>query len=1049
MRIFRDLPLGLTAALGAVLAAGCADRDVAGPHASEVALTTQARAQLAAARGIAPDLLATVSEAPRALEHAFALPPENGGNLEASVPRLADGATRLRDPRSELAVDIRLLGASSTRGAVVDGLVVYPGGGPSGGDVLTVMRPGRVEDFVTFETRPADERLRYALDLLGDGSLRLVGGVLEVVDAAGAPRLRVEAPYAVGSQGRALATLDIEGCAVDRSPRAPWGRALPAPGATTCTVVVDFSRADVGYPRVVDPAWTATTNGLSSARRNLAGGAFALDVDPSDVTPPITLLLASGGFDAANNAVATAELYEPVTRTFAVTGAMAVPRGDHTVTALPGSTGKLLVVGGRPTDSSTQPTSSVELYDPQTGTFQAQPSLQTARHGHTATAYKNGIGQGKVLIAGGTTTLGQPSKTAEVYDVSTASVYNTGSLVFSRTSAAAVWLDPAQVSTAQLTGKVLVTGGLAFGNALFEAELYDIQTDQFQIAVPGASVLMKSTRARANHTATLLGDGRVFLAGGRAANTTDTGQDDGEVFGATGFTGAVVDLLGERWNHTASQLPDGSLIVVGGSDGAGPVATSVVWDTASASATAGAALATARETHIAGEVPQGAGFSSGQGVIVVGGNGPSGPLSSAELLVRPNGDGCALDAECQSGFCVTELVDASDPSLGTVNVCCDTPCDDLCRSCTAAGKGAGSDGACGFAKLATPIGWSCVNEVEFFLECDVGGAISASQLNDCKPNTCDGAAFRCDPSCPCSDTGFCGDGNPPDSVVPADCSSSQPSAGTCQKRGDIGSPCGHCYECADGLTCVDGVCCTTACGSDVTDPAAQVGVQCQACNVAGAAGVCVPSPEGEAPSGGRPACDSDGTICGGACGGSGLSCVYPGTDTKDCQPQTCDCGDGGCAVTRHACDGKGACLPAVTSCEGLVCEGADCKPACAAHADCTTGFLCNFGTGKCDALTGPTCDGDHTLVDPLGATTDCTPYECDASGCKKSCGSVDDCVAPFVCGTDGKCVSRIESPDVSVAGCSAAPCGRTGGGLGALGVALSLALLGARRRASR
>jgi hypothetical protein len=331
-------------------------------------------------------------------------------------------------------------------------------------------------------------------------------------------------------------------------------------------------------------------------------------------------------------------------------------------------------------------------------------------------------------------------------------------------------------------------------------------------------------------------------------------------------------------------------------------------------------------------------------------------------------------------------------------------------------------------------------------------------LNDCKPGTCDNVGFRCNPnqSCatgqpvPCSDTGYCSpSGSPPESAIPADCTAAQPDVGTCLERGSIGSPCGHCYECESGLTCVDGVCCTTGCGSDVTDPAQQVAVQCQACNIAGAAGICIPTPAESAPVGTRPACDSDGTICGGACGGSGLSCVYAGADTTDCLPQTCDCGDAGCAVTRHACDGKGACIPAVSSCDGLVCDGSDCKTACAAHADCTTGFLCNFGTGQCDALTGPTCDGDHTLVDPLGATTDCTPYECDGAGCKKACGSVDDCVAPFVCGTDGKCVERVESPDVSVTGCAAAPRGRNDGGLAALGVALSLALLGARRRPSR
>lgn len=1060
MRIIRGLSLGIWATWTAASLAGCADRDVTASDAIDEAGVTRAKACLESARTLAAGVLGPREEA--LLRSSGGFVAEYGAKpsaLVSTVPLEASGNLTLRDPASGLAIGVRLVGASAAKGTTVDGLVVFPGGGPGDADVVIAMDRDRVEDFVTLRTRPAEERLRYALDLPPGAGLRLVGDVLEVLDHAGAPRLRANRPYAMGEgDRRADARLSVDGCAVDTSPSAPWGRAITSPGATTCTLVVDFSEADVGYPRVVDPAWAITTSGLTAGRSALAGASFVLDLDPLDAVPARGLLLATGGFDAAGNAVPTAELYEPLTRTFAVTGSMTTPRGDHAVTVIPGNQGKLLVTGGRPKDNSTQPTTSIELYDQQTGTFQVQPSLQTARHGHTATAYQDGLGQTKVLLAGGITTLGQPTKTAEIYDAGTASTYATGNLVFPRSNAASVWLDPALVTTAGLKGKVLVTGGKAFGNAIFDAELYDPTLDQFQIAVPNAAIGMKATRARAHHTLTLLDDGSVFLAGGRAGDNLDTGHHDGELFGATGFSGAVVELLTVRSGHTASRLPDGSLIFVGGNDAAGPVATTTIWGGPGATATAGATLASPRAYHIAGEVDQGLSFNAGSGVLVVGGMGTTGPLSTAEILTRPNGDGCALDAECQSGFCVTELLDPADPNGGTVSLCCDSSCDDLCRSCTAAGKGAGSDGACGFAAVGTDVGWQCVNEVEFFLECANVGTLKASELNDCKPGTCDNVGFRCNPdkSCatgqvvPCSDTGYCSpSGLPPESAIPADCTAAQPDVGTCLERGGIGSPCGHCYECESALTCVDGVCCTTDCGSNVTDPAQQITVQCQACNIAGAAGICIPTPAESAPVGTRPACDSDGTICGGACGGSGLSCMYAGPETTDCNPQTCDCGGAGCAVTRHACDGKGACIPAVTSCDGLVCDGADCKAACAAHADCTTGFLCNFGTGKCDALSGPTCDGDHTLIDPAGNATECAPYECDGGGCKKACGSIDDCVAPSVCSTDGKCVARIESPDVSVAGCSAAPRGRSESGLAGLGLALGLALLGARRRTSR
>jgi hypothetical protein len=832
VRTIRGLSLGLTATLVAASLAGCAEREPETSGAIEGESTALASARLVSAREIAGGLLfaRAPARAPRATEAAFVLDVSTRpGTLASRLPLRADGALTLEDSASGLTIDVRLLGATSAAGVLVDGLVVYPGAGPAAADVVIAADAERVEDFVAFAQRPAEEQLRYALEVPDGAALRLVGGVLEVLDSKGAPRLRAERPYALGAAGeRANAALSVEGCAVDTSPRAPWGRALTAPGSSTCTVVVDFAQAEVGYPRVVDPAWTTTTNGLSSARSHLGGGAFTVDADPSDPAPAITLLFASGGYDALGDAVPTAELYEPVTRTFAVTGSMATARGEHTVTPLPGALGKLLVVGGRGKDTSTTPSASAELYDQQTGTFQALGAMATSRYGQTATLFQNGIAQWKVLVAGGITTLGQPSKTAELFDVATSTWSATGNMNSSRTSAAAAWLDPSVVGTAGLSGKVLVTGGISFGNALFSAELYDPSLGQFQLSVPGAGFGMVATRARSHHTATLLADGSVFLAGGRSADVAGTTWGDGELFGSNGFPGTVIDLLGARSDHTASHLPDGSLLFVGGIDGTGaPIASTTIWQGVGTPATSGASLTSARATHIAGEVDQGKSFASGKGVIVVGGRGAAGPLSTAELLTRPNGDGCALDIECQSGFCVTEPVDAADPSAGTVSLCCDTSCDDLCRSCTAAGKGAGSDGACGFAAVGTDVGWQCVNEVEFFLECANAGALTASELNDCKPGTCDNVGFRCNPnqSCatgqpvPCSDTGYCSpSGSPPESAIPADCTAAQPDVGTCLERGSIGSPCGHCYECESGLTCVDGVCCTTGCGSDVTDP---------------------------------------------------------------------------------------------------------------------------------------------------------------------------------------------------------------------------------------
>ena len=53
----------------------------------------------------------------------------------------------------------------------------------------------------------------------------LVENTLEMLDAGGAPRLRVAPPFLVGADGaRTDAMLAIAGCAVDKSAAAPWGR---------------------------------------------------------------------------------------------------------------------------------------------------------------------------------------------------------------------------------------------------------------------------------------------------------------------------------------------------------------------------------------------------------------------------------------------------------------------------------------------------------------------------------------------------------------------------------------------------------------------------------------------------------------------------------------------------------------------------------------------------------------------------------------------------------------------------------------------------------
>lgn len=131
--------------------------------------------------------------------------------------------------------------------------------------------------------------------------------------------------------------------------------------------------------------------------------------------------------------------------------------------------------------------------------------MHVTRSEHEATLFADGT----VLVSGGTTT----PDPAEVYHADTQSFTAVSPMVQARGRHRAVLLsNPAWGS---LQGEVLLTGGDITGAAVFgglqqaldSVEIYDPTTGQF-------SLFGTMTVARQNHTATLLDDGRVMIAGG-------------------------------------------------------------------------------------------------------------------------------------------------------------------------------------------------------------------------------------------------------------------------------------------------------------------------------------------------------------------------------------------------------------------------------------------------------------------------------------------------------------------------------------------------------
>jgi len=131
--------------------------------------------------------------------------------------------------------------------------------------------------------------------------------------------------------------------------------------------------------------------------------------------------------------------------------------------------------------------------------------MHFGRTEHESTLLANGT----VLISGGLTLPNQ----ADVYQPPTQSFTSSGTLIEERYRHVAVYLsNPAWGS---LVGQVLIIGGATvatdiFGGiaeALDSAEIYNPATGRF-------SPFGTMTVARQNHTATLLWDGRILIAGG-------------------------------------------------------------------------------------------------------------------------------------------------------------------------------------------------------------------------------------------------------------------------------------------------------------------------------------------------------------------------------------------------------------------------------------------------------------------------------------------------------------------------------------------------------
>jgi hypothetical protein len=309
------------------------------------------------------------------------------------------------------------------------------------------------------------------------------------------------------------------------------------------------------------------------------------------------LIVGGQGNDGAN-ILGSCELYNPITGTFSATGNLNVPRFGHTATLL--NSGMVLIVGGGVSDGmgDTTETAIAELYNPATGVFTLTGNLTTAVSDNTSTLLTNGM----VLIAGGGNVNGDLA-TAQLYDPTAGTFANTGTLNIPRAGHTATLLNDGTVliaggegysngvfsslaiaeiynpttgsfsttgslntarnthtATVLNTGNVLIAGGYSgeFTGVLAGAELYNPTTKLF-------SAIGNMTTPRVSFTATLLTTGNVLLVGG--ANNNNQILGTGELYNPTTGAFSLAGNLNEaRGAQTAGLLNNGTVLLAAGGD---------------------------------------------------------------------------------------------------------------------------------------------------------------------------------------------------------------------------------------------------------------------------------------------------------------------------------------------------------------------------------------------------------------------------------------------------------------------------------------------------
>jgi Kelch motif len=266
------------------------------------------------------------------------------------------------------------------------------------------------------------------------------------------------------------------------------------------------------------------------------------------------------------------EIYDPSANQFAPASKMSVRRSEHRATVLP--SGKVLITGG---ESAGLAVETAESFDPRSGRWEAAEPMTLPRAAHAALL----LPTGKVLVTGGTTAAGA-SVTSELFDAGESATSLLGSMFAPRYRPRATSLP---------SGDVLVSGGGNQDATPPDAELCDASRGCRRAARPlYGTVYSKATQ---------LPSGDVVFTGGWKLDQNSC-SDAVEIFRyPTSTFESPTALLVPRTEHTASLLPDGRVLIAGGTDNEHVFNTASILDPTTGEIVETSPMAKRRRSHTA------------------------------------------------------------------------------------------------------------------------------------------------------------------------------------------------------------------------------------------------------------------------------------------------------------------------------------------------------------------------------------------------------------------------------------------------------------------